>query len=261
MRVFNLLTLYFLMFGLAFALTETADSKNIDGLVVYFSFDDGKGNTVADKSGTGNNGDLKGGAKWSGKFGGGLTLDGTDGCVEVADSKSLQFTDGLTMVAWIKPTLKGDEWQLVASKGLDAKEYFEMLLSPQGFLWMGWNFQKGRVVPAQSPKNVKADTWQHVAVAWDPNEFWNIYLDGEVLIEYPKQADKLVPTTDPLLIGTEINLKRFYNGVIDDFALFSRGLTQNEIKGLKRYIPGFPNSPCRTTRMSGSTMIMGSSDA
>jgi hypothetical protein len=233
MRTFKFLTLCFLMFGLAFALTEASHSKSIDGLVIYFSFDDGKGNTVADKSGTGNNGNLKGGAKWStGKFGGALTLDGTDGCVEVPDSNSLQFTDGLTMVAWIKPALKGDEWQLVASKGLDAKEFFEMLLSPQGFLWMGWNFQKGRVVPAQSPKNVKADTWQQVAVAWDPSKFWNVYIDGEVLIEYPKQADKLTPNTDPLIIGTEKDMKRYYNGVIDDFALFNRGLTQDEIKGL-----------------------------
>ena len=35
---------------------------------------------------------------------------------------------------------------------------------------------------------------------------------------------------------TEQNLKRFYNGSIDDFALFNRGLTQDEIKGLMNSI-------------------------
>ena len=169
-------------------------------------------------------------------------FDGKDGYVEVKDSDSLQFTDGLTLVAWIKPTLKGDEWQLIGSKGLDAKEYFELLLSPQGFLWMGWMFQKaGRIVPAQSPPKVQPDVWQHAAVAWDPAKFWTVYLDGEVLIEYPKQNDKLVPTTDPLLIGNEINMKRYYNGVIDDWALFHRGLTMDEIKqvmnGIQNLLP------------------------
>ena len=34
------------------------------------------------------------------------------------------------------------------------------------------------------------------------------------------------------MFGTEKDMKRFYNGIIDDFALFNRGLTQDEIKGL-----------------------------
>jgi len=153
----------------------------------------------------------------------------------------LQFTDGLTLAAWIKPTLKGDEWQLIGSKGLDAKEYFELLLSPQGFLWLGWMFKAGRVVPAQSPAKIKADEWQHVAVSWDPAKFWNIYLNGEVLIEYPKQNDKLMPNTDPIMIGTEKDMKRFYNGDMDEWALFNKGLTQDEIKqimgGIQNLLP------------------------
>jgi len=112
-------------------------------------------------------------------------------------------------------------------------QFFELLLSPTGLLWLGWTFAgAGRIVPAQSAPNVQADVWQHVAVAWDPKEFWNIYLDGEILIEHPKQDDELVPNSDPLILGTELNMKRYYNGLMDEWALFSRGLPQEEIQDL-----------------------------
>jgi hypothetical protein len=197
--------------------------------VVYFDFEDRSGDTAKDLSGMGNDGDLKGGTSWgAGKYGGGMEFDGT---VEVPDNETLQFVEGLTIAAWIKPTLTGDQWQLIGSKGPDAVEFFEVLLSPDGFLWMGWMFAgAGRIVPAQSPPLIEPDVWQHVAVAWDPKEFWNIYLDSEILIEYPQQDDELVPTTDPLILGTEINMKRHYSGVMDEWALFSRGLPQEEIQ-------------------------------
>ncbi|MBM3214486.1 LamG domain-containing protein [Candidatus Poribacteria bacterium] len=238
---------------LLFAMQASSSAREVAGLVLALPFGEGKGATVADGSGNGNDGKIKGGVKWTtGKYGGGLQFDGNDGVVEVPDSKSLQFTDGLTVAVWIKPTLKGDEWQLLGSKGADAKEFFEVLLSPNGFLWMGWMFQNAqRIVPAQSPKEVKPDVWQHVAVAWDPKQFWTVYLDGEPLIEYPKQDDKLVPNTDPVLIGTELNLKRYYNGVMDDWALFNRGLTQKEIKsvmgGLDALLPVDPLGRSATT--------------
>ena len=242
MRVWRFSIIGLMVLSMTLAIAGIVGAKELPGLVVYFSFDEGKGNVVTDRSGTGNNGSLKGGVEWTaGHYGGGLTFDGKDGSVEVENSDSLQFTDGLTLAAWIKPTLKGDEWQLVGSKGLDAKEHFELLMSPQGFLWLGWMFKAGRVVPVQSPSEIKADEWQHVAVSWDPAKFWNIYLNGEVLIEYPKQDDELTPNTDPILIGTEKDMKRFYSGVMDDWALFNRGLTQDEIKqiitGIQNLLP------------------------
>jgi len=225
---------------LTLALGTYVNAKEVEGLVVYFPFDEGTGKTVKDYSGTGNDGNIKGGTKWTdGKYDGGLMLEGDDGIVEVEDNDSLDFVDGITIATWFNPTLEGDQWQLLGSKGADVLEYFEVLLSPDGFIWMGWIFQgAGRVVPAQSPSEVKADVWQHVAVAWDPKEFWTIYLDGDVLIDYPKQDDKLVPNEDPLLIGTELNLKRYYNGVVDEWALFDRGLTQDEVEEIMGGIEG-----------------------
>ena len=76
------------------------------------------------------------------------------------------------------------------------------------------------------------DEWQHVAVSYQMGEWWNVYLDGEVLIEYPAEDQELVPTADDLLIGVEepLGLSRFYSGDIDEFVLYDRGLTQEELQ-------------------------------
>ena len=49
---------------------------------------------------------------------------------------------------------------------------------------------------------------------------------------FPKKKDKLVPLDAPLLLGVEeaLNMNRYYNGDTDDFAIFNRGLSQDEIK-------------------------------
>lgn len=93
----------------------------------------------------------------------------------------------------------------------------------------------GRSVPAQSPRNIVKDKWQHVAVSFQSRDFWTVYLDGEVLIYYPKTNDKLIPIESPLLLGVEepLNLNRYYNGDMDDFALFSHGLSNAEIKEIQ----------------------------
>ena len=126
-------------------------------------------------------------------------------------------------------------WQLIAAKGPDVDEFFEILLHPDGFIWMGWKLSGGRNVPAQSPRNVVKDKWQHVAVSFQSGEWWTVYLDGEVLIDYPRTGDELVPINAPLILGTEepLALNRYYNGIIDEFALFNRGLSKGEIKDIQ----------------------------
>ena len=166
-----------------------------------------------------------------------MNFGGKDGIVEVEHSDAFEFTDGITIAAWILPTLKAGPgtWQLIAAKGPDVQEFFEVLLHPDGFIWMGWKLTGGRVVPAQSPRDVVKDKWQHVAVSFQSGEWWTVYLDGEVLIDYPKNGNELVPIDAPLLLGREDppDLNRYYNGVIDEFALFNRGLSQDEVKEIQ----------------------------
>ncbi len=217
---------------------QVSTAKETNGLLVYFAFEDGAGETVTDLSGNGQDGILEGDTSWTrGKYGKGLNFGGENGFVRVPHSRQFEFTEGITICAWIRPTLERGpgEWQLIAAKGPDGDEFFEILLHPDGFIWMGWRLAEERVVPQKSLNKIAKDKWQHVAVSFKSGEWWTVYLDGEVLINHPKQDAKLAHVQSPLLLGTEEppNLNRYYNGDMDEFALFNRGLSQKEIRKIQ----------------------------
>jgi hypothetical protein len=86
------------------------------GLVAAYGFDAGTGTSAADQSGNGNTGTLSN-AAWApgGKCGAALAFNGTNARVNVADSASLHLTTGMTMEAWVRPTILAD-WRTVVFK-------------------------------------------------------------------------------------------------------------------------------------------------
>ena len=231
-------------------------AEEVEGIVVYFGFEDGEGETVTDLSGNQQNGILEGDTDWTdGKFGKGLKFGGENGIVSVVHSHHFEFTEGITVCAWIRPTLiEGPgEWQLIAAKGSDIDEFFEVLLHPQGYIWMGWRFSTGRVAPNKSPNVVVKAKWQHVAVSFQSGDWWRVYLDGEKLMDYPEVDGKLYPVEAPLLLGIEqpFTLQRYYNGDMDEFAIYNRGLSQSEIRqiqrGIEQTLPVKPTGKLSTT--------------
>ena len=73
------------------------------GLVGYWSMNEGTGTTAYDGSGNGNNGTLTNGPQWTtGKVGGALQFDGVDDYVEVPNSTGLNPSDTITIEAWVK---------------------------------------------------------------------------------------------------------------------------------------------------------------
>lgn len=234
-----------LILGLAaaFAMPRGVEARDVEGLVVYFPFEEGAGGTVADPRGAGHTGVILGDAEWgAGKYGGGLTFDGVDDYVRVPNHADLDFTDGITIAAWIRPTLKLGPgiWQIIAAKGQDSEEFFEILINPGGLVWMTWLLSNKQIIPEQSPKLVLPKKWQHLAVSYQTREWWTVYLDGEILIDHDSQNQTLVPNADDLLLGVEepLALDRFYSGDMDEFVLYSRGLTQAEIQEVRRGVEG-----------------------
>src|SRR5215469_5696565 len=90
------------------------------GLVAAYGFDEGSGTTVTDLSGNGNNGTISG-ATWttSGKYGGALVFNGTSATVNINNTVSLQMTTGMTLEAWVNPSIVNGAWRDVFYKGND----------------------------------------------------------------------------------------------------------------------------------------------
>ena len=115
-------------------------AQELEGLVVYFAFEDGSGKTVTDLSGNGNDGTLEGDTGWAdGKYGKALNFGGKNGIVRVRHSHHFEFTDGITICAWVRPTLEvgAGTWQLIAAKGPDVDEFFRDITSS------GWVYMDG----------------------------------------------------------------------------------------------------------------------
>src|SRR5204862_394492 len=67
------------------------------GLVAAYSFDEASGTTAKDSSGNGNAGTISNATWTTGKNGGALSFNGTTSLVTVADSPSLDLTNGMTL--------------------------------------------------------------------------------------------------------------------------------------------------------------------
>ena len=82
--------------------TNVTLAPPLAGLAGYWDFDEGSGQTAADKTGNGNNGILSSGVQWtSGKFGSGVQFDDVNDYVKVTNRTGFNFNDDFTVALWI----------------------------------------------------------------------------------------------------------------------------------------------------------------
>jgi hypothetical protein len=204
-------------------------------LVAYYSFD---GNSD-DSSGNGNNGEIKGGSKWDkGKFGDAIHLD-VGAHVEMLVSDTLHGdlfkTDPYTISVWINPTFEGGEWQQIWRSLPGAAGHNTLFVNKdQGLL--SWRGQVGgwTILCETGAGVVEMGEWLHVAVLSDGKNF-KIYANGEMAKETDFQETRGANTIYRL--GGEGG--EGYGGAIDDAAVFSRALDEDEIAALGNGFDGF----------------------
>jgi hypothetical protein len=217
----------------------------MDGLVAYYSFDAG---TPKDNSGNGNSGVLEGDPKpAAGKIGTCLDFDGDGDGVTVADNASLQLPDSLTLACWIFART-GVDHGAVAWKGemigWGANFNYRIATTGDGLTWGttsgGENyFATGGVL--------KTNEWMFVAMTADgTNEIGYISSDG-VNFEIPASdqgnpkdggAPYNVWAGQPFRIGWaqgmggDLASLTFFDGLIDEVALYDRALSEDELREL-----------------------------
>ena len=90
------------------------------GLVGAYSFDEGSGTSLTDYSGNGNVGRITGATWTRGRYGNALRFDGDGDIVRVPGSASLDVGSGLTLSAWIRPTVSQSGWRTIVQRERDA---------------------------------------------------------------------------------------------------------------------------------------------
>ncbi len=200
------------------------------GLVAYYTFDDGSGTTVKDSSGKGNHGTFgpEGTPKWvTGKFGGGLQLDGNDDYVNIDGvAKSMPADNNFTVSAWIKTTTADVTRLVVASNDSASGHDFELGLAANGNLLVEAN------TAHNYPPKITDGQWHMIAYVRDGTTAY-LYTDGILVgTETPSGNPagqvrwSIGQEWDPPSPSDE------YLGDLDDVRIYTRPLSAGEVAGL-----------------------------
>ena len=203
--------------------TARAD-ETPSGLVAAYAFDEGSGAVAADASGNGHTG-LVANADWTtGRYGGGLSFNGTDAHV-LLGSLGTFYDDGFTLEAWVqKDTATKND---VAVVGTFAGGGGPMLwvdhLATRYHLTLGSSL--GSYL--DSGANPRADQWQHVAATFD-GATARFYLDGEEVAS--RAFSGAVGGSDVWRIGAYGSSPGgFFDGVSDEVRVYDRALPAAKI--------------------------------
>lgn len=194
------------------------DKKNVVGM---WLFDKGAGEVAKDYSENGNDGKLMNGPKWAqGKFGKALEFDGQDDYVDVGD---LGLSGAITINIWAKPNSAVDDDRLISNT-----------IGPTGPAFT-IRFQGGGV-------EVWSQKWQQVISSFDNNQ-WGHYafvFDGSGNSTGFYNGVEGSTVSDPPYAFTNIgiganfldNWGQYFDGLIDEVAIFNVALTEDDIKSV-----------------------------
>ena len=200
--------------------------------------DEGSGKKVADASGNGNDGEFVGNPKWiEGVFGSALHFNGRNDMIPVGKDKSLRITEG-TMMNWINIQTSNDSGLSSMTIPYDDGAAWDApyrslgLGTWQGQLryWIAINDQNREIQPGK----IEVDQWYHEAITFD-GDTRKAYLDGE-LVKEEKGAGEITygrPAPTAVIGSASVVVKReFFNGYVDEIAIFDVALSEKEINEL-----------------------------
>jgi hypothetical protein len=205
-----------------------------DGLVGYWSFNEGSGSIVQDDSGNGNDGTIVG-ANWiSGISGSALEITNDEYVGGLPSSFDDTISTALTVTAWVK-WYGSTGWDSIIFDGrAEIPRGFAFYIGPDGYL----RFHLHKDDTIQSASTIPADgTWVHLAVVFDHNsDILRLYINGN--------QDNTLTTTEVYdksnynpVIGNNLwapydGKWRPLNGIVDEVRIYNRALSVNEIQRL-----------------------------
>jgi len=213
---------------LILSLPFVAEAIKDNALVLYLPFDEGKGKTTKDLSGKDNNGVLDGDVEWvkNGKVGSAVSFSekAQQGVVAVKASESLAITQSLTMEVWAYPRTVGDYRNLRGQA--NPHTYYLSIHQSKPSVWLSasnaW---------LSSAKSIPVDDWTHIAAVYDFNKGeLRIYINGELDAKHTVNGEIVGNMSGDHWFGNRLDGAWPYGGFLDEFAIYNRALTADEIQ-------------------------------
>lgn len=209
--------------------------NNIDmnDLVAYYNFDAGRGAVVIDHSPRGNHGTISGNAKWeNGKYGLALSFElGT-----YIDLHGPEFQDkpddAITICVWVNHQPHIDNQEIFDAIGTAHSDglYHVEIRPDNTFRWYACNNDKMLIFNIDHQGAAPPNEWVHFAGTYSRIEGKAVlYVNGEKVAE--DEGNLPLPTDweSAARIGQHRG-GRWYVGLMDDFNMWRRALTQEEIR-------------------------------
>lgn len=211
-----------------------------EGLIAYWSFQEGCGTSVRDRSGNGYHGTLNGGTWQTGVVDNALLLDGVDDNIDLGNSPINPAGD-FTFACWVrKDTGSGDE-VLLQKKGSSENfaDFMAGLTNRRPTFKSAPSF--GNSGDQNASSTVPADgNWHHIATTYNGIDM-KFYLDGTLRNTRSPVWGYINGTAGPTAIGSRPDRSgAFFAGSIDEMVLYNRALTNGDVLALTAFSHNVP---------------------
>ena len=182
------------------------------------------GNTAKDSYINGKDGTIKGNPKLvAGKFGKALEFNGTSDYVDVP--VNLNECKEVTEVIWTNTRVHppGERYQIISN---DTGSYGRCIQIRPANYWI-FHTEGQAITYAVVPT---LNDWEHLAATWSTKEV-KFYINGKLVAtgtgDTPTYNDGATVN-----IGRNMSQKDYYDGILDEVALFNAVLTEEDIKSI-----------------------------
>jgi len=198
------------------------------------------GTNTKDYSQFGNDATVSG-ATWNATGGfdgkGAYQFDGSSDNIQISDSSSIDFTEELTITAWVNPQ-SYKAWDRIVAKhwvtDADPHTVYSLILSDDNDGLEGSIFVVtigGVDYAVQAVNSVPLNTWTHLVGTYDGNQI-SIYVNG-VLANNVTQTGTLNTNDAPIFIGkSPWHTVSSFHGTIDEVKILNKSLSLEQVQAL-----------------------------
>ena len=245
------------MLSVGLMLNSLADAAvDPETVVAMWLFDEGDGEIASDSSGNGHDGVFNGNVNWAkGKFGEALLFDGTNAYVNAGEV--LLPKNSFTVALWVYMDDAQADWVHVVENGSieHGNWYGSFRLEPaaeEGRFYVSLGDGVQSLDNGANGQSIgwKIDKWEHLAVTYNGSKC-SIYLNGIEVDSFDTDPD-VTAGAGTVIIGSLTGTSRFYNGLVDELAIFDMALNEEDInfimnKGLQGAFSVYPAGKLATT--------------
>ncbi|MBN1420287.1 MAG: LamG domain-containing protein [Planctomycetes bacterium] len=218
-----------------------------DGLIVYYDFERIAGTqdppTIDDRSPNGYDGTIGGTSRLSispnGVFANCGYFEGpTEAYVDLPTlPHDVIPTDAVTIAAWVKHAPMTDNMEIFMPMSADPSKqlmHCELRTGDMARFLIRTPIDPAMdIVSMNNVGSVPADTWVHYAATYDRNlGMAYLYIDGEIVAEAAGTRDMYNEWDQGARVGWTVDGARPYIGLMDEFAIWNRALSQDDVKKL-----------------------------